>query len=796
MIGQTLGHYRVLEKLGAGGMGVVYRAHDTQLDRDVALKVLPSEALADDKARARLLREARLASQLNHPNICTIHEVGEANGQAFIAMELVEGRPLSAHVADGALPIEQVLRHGLQVADALAHAHERRVVHRDLKSANVMITPEGRAKVLDFGLAKRLTDDELLDATTMTRDSLTVPGVVAGTLAYMAPEQLRGQPANERSDIWALGVMLHELAAGARPFQGQTGFELTSAILKEPPQPLPSTVPAPLRAVVARCLTKESGGRYQRGSDVQAALEAVRAGTATVPWPGWRGALRSRWALGAAGGVAAVLVVAAVMFSLDVGGVRTRLAGASSGPTHVIRLAVLPFENPSGDADQEYFSDGQTQEMIAQLGRLHPDTLLVKARASVMRYKKIDKPIDQVGRELGVEYILEGSAQRSAKRVQIWAELIRVADQTQVWGSRFEREEAGVLALQNEVAQRVADALAIKLLPAEQARLANAGSVNPEAYDAYLKGSHYWLALTRTDLDTAEKYFDFALQKDPKYAAAYAGIALVWACRQQMGFARPSEAGPKARAAATKAVELDDASADAHFALADIMTWTDWNWAGAEGEWKRAVELNPSNADALATHSHFLMITGRQDQAMAQIERALDIDPFNVIVRSFYAVDLLCARRYDEAIAQARVATRSQPDAPIATAALISALHEKKRYGDVISTAAAFYGGAAYGWRGLGDALKRDYAELGYAAAWRRAAETEWKDHGQEPGIANDAASNFMFGGDMARALDMLEKAHEERDPNLPYLRCWPLWDPLRSDPRFQSLLRRMGLAQ
>src|SRR5512135_1216242 len=282
--GSRVGPYEILSKVGEGGMGEVWRAHDTRLERDVALKVLPAEALGDDTARARLIREARLASKLNHPHICTIYEVGESEGQTFIAMELVEGQPLSARVADGALPVEQILRYGQQMADALAHAHGRGVVHRDFKSANVVVTPDGQVKVLDFGLAKRLSGEELAEVTTVSRHSLTAPGVVAGTLAYMAPEQLKGQPADARSDIWALGVVLYELAAGQRPFQGQTGFELTSAILSRPLPPLPSSVPAPLAGVIERCLAKEPGERYQQGSEVRAALEAVAAGQASGTW--------------------------------------------------------------------------------------------------------------------------------------------------------------------------------------------------------------------------------------------------------------------------------------------------------------------------------------------------------------------------------------------------------------------------------------------------------------------------------------------------------------------------------
>src|SRR5512137_2936696 len=313
--GSRVGPYEVKALLGAGGMGQVWRAHDTRLERDVALKVLPAGSLGDESARARLIREARLASKLNHPHICTIYEVGESDGQMFIAMELVEGQPLSARVTDGPLPVEQILRYGQQMADALAHAHGRGVVHRDFKSANVVVTPDGQIKVLDFGLAKRLSDEQLADATTVSRHSLSAPGVVAGTLAYMAPEQLQGHPADARSDIWALGVVLYEMAAGTRPFQGQTGFELTGAILNKPVPAVPPSVPAPLAGVIDRCLAKEPGERYQQGSEVRAALEAVAAGQASGTWLTWRVVLhrRRRLLLGTAGGVLALAMVAALL---------------------------------------------------------------------------------------------------------------------------------------------------------------------------------------------------------------------------------------------------------------------------------------------------------------------------------------------------------------------------------------------------------------------------------------------------------------------------------------------------
>jgi len=792
LIGTTLGPYQIEAKLGEGGMGEVYKAHDTRLERDVALKVLPADLLADDTARARLVREARLASKLNHPHICTIFEVGEAQGRTFIAMELVEGRPLSARLEEGPLPVEHVERYGRQLADALAHAHDRGVVHRDLKSANIVVTPEGQVKVLDFGLAKQVMG-EAPDATTMAPPSLTAPGVVAGTPAYMAPEQLRGQPADARSDIWALGVVLYESAAGERPFQGKTGFELSSAILKDTPSPLPPSVPPPLAGVIDRCLRKESGERYQRASDVREALDAVASGEAATRWSTWRVILwrHRRLLLGWAAGAAALVVVAAALLGFDVAGLRSRLAAALGLSGRVIMMAVLPFGNPSGDPAQESLSEGLTSEMIAQLGRLHPAALRVKARTSVMRYRQTDKPIDQIARELGgVDYILEGRVQREGDQVRITAELIKVADQAQLWADSFQRELASILVLQSDVARRVASTLALRLLPAEQARLANVRTVNPEAYDAYLKGSQYWPKLTKADLDTAEQYFELALRKDPDYAAALGGMAIVWACRRQIGVTPPKEAGANAKVAALKAVALDEADASAHFALADVMTWTDLDWAGAEREWKRTVELDPGNPDVLATYSHFLMITGRREAALAQIERALELDPLGPLIQSFYAMDLVMARRFDDAIVQARKTLSMQADAPIAKQALNSALVAKQVYSEALELDRQNARDQE-----IKDALDRGYAEGGYPGSRRALAEAQAARFRPGRGGATAIARNYIAAGDNDRAIEWLEKGYEAREPQMPYM-CFPVYDSIRSDPRFQALLRRMGLPQ
>jgi TolB-like protein len=789
--GARFGAHEIMAFLGAGGMGEVWRARDTRLDREVALKVLPPAALDDETARARLLREARLASKLNHPHVCTIHEVGEAEGRTFVAMELVEGRPLSDLLSRGPLATEQVLRRGQQLADALAHAHEHGVVHRDFKSANVVLTAEGRAKVLDFGLAKRLAGGDATEATTASYGSLTAPGTLTGTLAYMAPEQLRGQAADARSDIWALGVVLYEMAGGRRPFQGQTGFALSSAILNESPPVLPAGVPDGLRGVVERCLEKEPAERYQRAAEVRAALEALASG-ATVP-TGRAPARRPRRRPWLAAGLVVIAAVVTVAITLGLGALRPRLTPRLGSPARAIRLAVLPFANLSGDPGQEYLSDGVTQEMIAQLGRLHPQSLSVIARTSVMRYKKTETPIDQIGRELGVDYVLEGSAQREAGRVRISAELIQVGDQTQLWADVYERELAGILALQADVARNVASALALKLLPAEEARLAGARPVDPEAYEAYLKGSQHWIKMTRADLDAAEGYFTIAIEKDPTYAPAYAGMAWVWAVRNQYWLAPPGEAGPKAKEFALEALSLDETLAEAHYVLAALKTWYEWGFRAAGPEWRRALELDPNDVDGLAMYSEYLAIVGRPEEAMAQIDRALRLDPFNVTIHSFRANELLYARRFDEGLAQAEKALAMAPANFVALGAKGSALVAKGKTTEAVDALKDYV--IAVGVPDVAQALDRGFHEAGFAGATKRGAEAlaVHAAHGKAGVLPTDVTQFYVFAGENALALDWLERAYETRDPNMPYLGL--IFEPLRSEPRFQALVRRMGLA-
>jgi serine/threonine-protein kinase len=774
MIGQRLRHFRIIEKIGAGGMGEVYRAHDEQLDRHVAIKVLPAASFRDETARARLLREARTASKLNHPHICTIHEVGEADGLAYIAMELVEGQPLSARLADSPLPPDQVLRYALQLADALAHAHERGVVHRDLKSANVIVTPEGRAKVLDFGLAKRLSGEELTEATTLTQDSLTQPGTVVGTLAYMPPEQLRGQPADARSDVWALGVMLHEMASGERPFQGKTGFEVSSAILNQPPSPLPPAVPAELRAVIERCLEKEPGRRYQRGGEVRAVLEAIQSGSAIPAWAPPKPAHR-RWV---------ALVVAAVVV-MTAGVWLWRRAGGGAAP-RIDSLAVLPLQNLSGDPQQDYFADGIHEALITDLAKLSGFSRVI-ARSSVMRYRNTDKPLTQIAGELGVAAVITGSVLREGNVMRVTAQLIHAATEQHLWTDRYERELRQVLSLQNEIVAAIAREVNLRLTPREQVRLAGARPVNPETYELYLKGMSYLNQYTPEAFKKGMDYLYQAVEKDPSDARAWAALATGYG---YLGHAPspPPEALPRAKAVALKALELDDTLAEAHTALAEVKLYYDWDFAGAEQSFRRALELNPNLAEAHMHYGWYLETMGRSEEAIAAMRRAVDLDPLSPLYRAWFGWEYWWAGRNDEAIAEAQKSLELQPDFPIGLYVLGTVHAEKGMYQEAIAAhekAVAKYPNLWVRW-----ALARTYAQAG------RAEEARKKLAALKESVSSwDAwfiAEAYAALGDKDEAFRWLERAYEYRHSFLPGMGRNPAYKPLRGDPRFQDLMRRM----
>jgi len=783
MIGNTISHYRIIEKIGQGGMGEVFLADDTSLHRKVALKFLPPEMQRDATAHKRFLREAHSAAALDHPFICHINEVGESDGRNFIVMEYVDGQSLKNRLEKGPLPPEDALPIAIEVAEALNAAHAKGIIHRDIKPANIMLTQTGHAKVMDFGLAKQLVPSAGMESAAETVTALTSDGSTVGTLAYMSPEQLRGQDVDGRSDIWALGVTLYEMVSGTRPFHGQSGFEFMTAIMSQAPRPLPSQVPAELGAVINQCLAKDPAKRYQSAGDLRAALEAVRAGTIS-PWDTWRYRLRRRlWLL-----PATVLVfVAAALIGLDIGGLRGRLTGG--GEARAIRLAVLPFANLTGNAEQEYLNDGLMQEMIAQLGRLHPETLRVIARSSVIRYKKTNAPVDQVGRDLGVEYVLEGSADRQANRVHISAELIRVKDQTQVWADTYEQDLSGFRAVQSEVAQGVAGALALKLLPAEQTRLVSAKTVNPQVYDAYLKGMFYVSQNNPESFEKGMRFLHQAVAIDPAEPLAYAGLAQGYITLGHGG-SEEADVYPRARAAAEQALKLSPDMAEAVGVLAEVALYYEWDWARAEELFMRALKLNPSLAMTHYHYAWYLALFDRLDEAIAEHKLARDFDPLRALNTGWLGDLYNYAGRYDEAIVEAKKALELEPDFWPSYYILRRAYSEKKMHKEALDAARRL--------TELDPGVGKTQLIMAYVAAGQRDQALA-----VAPGLDKNYPISLLVGmaylalGDKDTALQVLEAAYKVHQSTLPWVRTRGFgWDAMFGDPRLQVLVRRMNLPQ
>lgn len=780
--GTTLGAYRIERLIGRGGMGEVYLVYDTTLHRRVALKVVGSPA-GGEPAHARLLREARNAAALNHPSICTIHEVGDANGSAFIAMEYVDGRPLSDSLRDGALPLEDVIRYGIQAADALAYAHDHGVVHRDFKAANVMATATGSLKIVDFGLARR-ADASIANASTM--GSVVPAGVAAGTPYAMAPEQVRGEPADARTDIWALGVLLHEMASGRQPFRASTSPELFSSILRDAPAPLPSSVPTVLRLVIERCLEKEPKRRYEHARDVRVALEAIQAGSVPL-WRTWRAGIRRRPRVAAA---AAGFAIVTLLVAANVGGVRERLSGTPPA-TQPIKLAVLPFENLSGDATQEYFADGLTEVLSTDLARLGA-LKHVTARGSVMRYKGTTKAPADIARELNVNALLTGSMLRAGDRLSITVQLLDPATGNQVWTNRYENDLRDVLTVRNEIVTAIVREIHAQLSPAERARLASARTINPEAFEAYLKGRFHWLKQTREDYDVAERYYQLAADKDPAYALAYAGLASVWMMRSDTGLLPSTETFPKASALMDKAFALDDNLPDLHVALGNHLATTQWDWNGAERAYRRAIELNPNSADGHFFLADVLLTTGRAAEWEHEITRALELDPLNAFNRSFYGWHLNFRGRYDEAVAVFNELLPTGPNKASNYYGLWGAHYRKAQWGAAATAARDYY--LTIGDRAFADAIGTARDEVSYRAGMRRAAVAMEQRATERHVPANRIARMFAHAGDAQSAFKWLERAYRQREGAMMRLGVSWDWLELRDDPRFHDLMKRMKL--
>ena len=778
--GSKLSHYEIVAQLGAGGMGVVYRARDHRLGRELALKVLPAESMDNANARARLLREAQMASSLNHPHIAHIYEVGEDRDLLFIAMELVEGHPLREMIGQSGLSSETVLRLGSPVANALAYAHQRGVIHRDLKSANVMITPEGRVKVLDFGLAKRVAEED--SEKTSPDLSLTGSGMLVGTPNYLAPEVLLGGKADPRSDVWAMGVLLYEMASGKLPFGGASLAELAGSIVNATPAPMSGRIPTAVQAVIGRCLAKDPGKRYRNGGEILVVLESLLAGTTTA---GVRGGPRRGW-LAAAGVGVVGLGIALALGPFHLG---DRLG--KGGRPRIASLAVLPLANLSGDPNQEFFADGMTEELITQLAPIR--SLKVISRTSVMQFKNSKKPLGEIAKQLGVDGIIEGSVQRAGDRIRITAQLIEAKDDHHLWAKSYERDFRDVLALQSDVAGDIAGEIQLQISPQESAKLANRRPINPKAYELYLKGRYLWNNMNPGDVPKAIDFYEKALALDPGDARYSSGLADAYLALVQVYGSMPTKEGmAKVKEYARQALAANENSAEAHSSMACALFFGDWNVPGAEQQVRTAIDINPGYGTAHIVYSVILASMGKLDEAIAQDQLATQVDPMSMIAHWNAVSTLVMARRFDDAIALAKRAMELDPQSLLPQGGTAHIHELKGEYGAALDIYERVLP-ESEGGKALVAKMRQAYATSGPKGYWRVVYEARLKAGGSQNAVQLAVACGYV--GDIDRAMKYLDQAYEERQADLLWINVEPSFDPLRSDPRFQALVQRVDSA-
>jgi len=803
--GDQLGPYKILASIGAGGMGEVYRAQDAKLGRDVALKVLPAEMAHDPERLARFHREAKALAQLDHPNIVTIHSVEECNGVHFLTMQLVEGRSLDRVIPASGLPLEQIVEIARALGDALAVAHDKGIVHRDLKPGNVMVTNEGHVKVLDFGLAKDVRAANGGDLT-LTSDSQTQIGVVMGTPAYMSPEQAAGRLLDHRTDIFSLGVVLHEMATGRRPFEGTSSAELVSAILRDTPPSVTDArpdLPSDLARIIRRCLEKDPSHRVQTARDVSnefrdlARQTSQRLAAATTSTSSSHAVPAADSGIPHADEVSGVkrhaiaLTIAAILLVIGFAGVGIYLKGSKAG--QVDSIAVLPLENRSNDPEAEYISDGITESINNSLTRLPSLRVIPHSVASHYRGKSMD--MRKVGDELRVQAVLTGSIAQRGDDLTVNVELDDVRNGKQLWGERYNRKLADLLAVQNEIAREVSQLLRSQLSAEDQQKLTKGSTDNPEAYQLYLKGKYYTNKLSKAGFSKGIEYFNQAIALDHQYGLAYSGLAYNY-INQDDWFMPPNEAGPKTREAAQKALAIDESDGGAHLSMAIVTHWYDWNWAAAESEFKRAIELNPNNWEAHTYYSWFLAPMGRNDQCIAEAKRAQQADPLSGFANFNVGGALVFARQWDPAIEQLHRAIEVDPTFWFSHCFLGRAYEQKGKLPEAIAEfqrALELEEDNAEIWSGLGHA---------YALSGKRAEAQKVLEHlkgvSAHSWVAPYNIAVIYAGlGEKEQAFAFLDQAYKDRSYYLPtYLATDARIDSLRSDPRFVELRKRVGLPE
>ncbi len=750
MIGDVISHYKILEKLGSGGMGEVYLARDTKLNRRVALKFLTAQYASDKDFRRRFKREAQAAAALNHPNIVTVYEVAEYEGRPYMAMEYVEGRSLKELIAEKKLSVEEVIDIAVQMCDALAKAHAADIIHRDIKSQNVLIDKDGRVRVLDFGLVK-------LKREMM----LTQVGTVVGTVAYMSPEQARGEEVDHRTDIWSLGVVLYETITGEMPFRGEHDQAVIYSILNTDPRPIASfhlKLPTELEDIVHKSLARSVRERYQKTEDLLADLTSLRD------------AFKSG---------------------------STRTLRATTGPSPSI--AVLPFKNLSADKEQDYFCDGVAEEIISALTRL--EGLRVVARTSAFSFRGEKRDIREIGRKLNVGSVLEGSVRKAGNRLRITAQLVDVADGYHLWSERYDRDigemccPEDIFSIQEEISLAVVGKLKVKLLGGEKTKVLKRYTDDLDAYDLYLKGRYFWNRRTEESLKRSVEYLNQAIERDPGYALAYAGLADSYVTLQDYSSESPKVTLPKAKEAAHKALEIDSTLAEAHNSLAQVM-FREWDWEGAEREHKRAIELNPNYATAHHWYALVLAYAARFDEAIAEMKRARELDPLSLIINRNLGLVLYFARRYDEAVEQLQKTLEMDPSFSLAHASLGQVYLQKSMYQEALTELQK-----ESDIRGGSDAVVETWRGIAYVKAGKKSEAQrilgDLLKRAKQAYVSPVLFASLHFAlGENDLGFRSLEAAYDQRDSRLLELKVLPEFDSVRSDARFKVLLKNVGFEE
>jgi serine/threonine-protein kinase len=794
--GTQIDQFRVDNELGRGGAGVVYLAHDTKLDRKVAIKSIPPDLTDNSKARSRFKREAKLLASLNHPNIATIFDILEQDeGTGYLILEYIAGDTLRERLGHGPINIREALAIAEQIAEALTVAHEHGIIHRDLKPANVKITPEHKVKVLDFGIAKWTAEKEVAQQTTLTE-----PGRIIGTPAYMSPEQARSTPVDHRSDIWSFGCVLYEMLTGELPFKGETLSDTVAGILEHEPdwERLPQATPTNIRVLLRRCLEKDPHRRLQHMGDARLEISETITGSVSS-WTGPTGSdhkvlppLRQVliWSL-----FAAVAILACVGLALLYQRPWADQPQVASPTTTVEEqsqpsIAVLPFVNMSADPNQEYFCDGMAEELINALSQI--EDLRVIARTSAFSFKGKDVTVHDIGSQLNVATILEGSVRRAEDRLRITAQLVDTTDGHHLWSQRYDRDMGDVFAIQDEITSAIVDRLKPKLLGRERAKLTKRRTVDLEVYNSYLQGLFFCNKRTEADLKKAIKHFQDAIQKDPNYAPAYAGLALSYSFLPIYSPLPPREVIPKAREMALKALEIDETLAEAHASLGHIKAWYEWDWAGADKHFKLAIESNPRYASAHKWHAETLMYRARFDEAIKEIEQALELDPVSVVINRDLGTVYYFSGQFDRAIDVSKKTIEMDPSIPHARLTLGLAYLAKSMYEDALKEYQEERELSGHAWAELG--IGHVYAKMGKPEETRSVLDKLFERSETEyVSLLILACFHFVLGED-DKGFKLLNKAYEEHDPRLHYLKVGSEFDNVRSDPRCIELLKKMNL--